>query len=45
MGSINEYHRTVIPPVIWAMYTWEGHGGDGDADHRLLAGDGFRARL
>lgn len=25
MGSINEYHRTVIPPVIRAMYTWEGH--------------------
>lgn len=45
MGRINEYHRNVTPPVIWAMYMWEGHGRDADADHRLLAGGGLRARL
>lgn len=45
MESTNEYHRTVIPPVIWAMYMWEGYRGDGAADHKLLATDGLRARL
>lgn len=26
MGSFNEDHRSVMPPVVWAMHMWHGHG-------------------
>lgn len=45
MGSINEYHRNVIPPSSGLGTYGRDTGGGGDADHRLLAGDRLRARL
>lgn len=43
MGVINEYHGHVGPPIICTH--GGGHIGDGEAGHRLLAGDRHRARL